>query len=214
MTSVACCAAFEAALSLRANLGATGFGRPEPAQLELPRSAANVSTASFVGESSAVGVWLEARYRGVLGVAAGALYGYHSVRSSFRVDDEVAQVIFGAPELRVPLMLKGTLPLGSSWTPYLELGPEFVLPGLSKASQRGGLRAVASAEAGLWFSSALGVEWKLGLAGVDLRVPLGVRASFSGAGEQHVRALPSDALSLESTPSYRVAFETGAALWF
>lgn len=198
--------------------GAAGVaGFEAPGTVALPDSGDTVRLPAFSGPGASGGLALEARALGIVGLEVGALYTAESLEATARREGAATTVSVSQPTVRVPLLLKGLWPLGM-FSPFLAAGVEFVVFGLSSVdtSPAGDLRAVASAAPPLGFLVGAGVEWRVPLEVVDLRVPLGVRLGLAGEGpgEPRAIALPSDALVLESTPSHRIELSTGAGLWF
>jgi len=199
--------------------GWTWIGEPNPARLELPTSGDRVVLPSLGGTTIGPGITLEARLLGHFAVEASVLYLRQSVDGSFELEGTGETLTITESVVHVPVLAKGIFPLGGP-SGFLLLGPEFVRPGLSRVSaeEGGSLRAVASSEPAVWLTTGVGMELRVPIAAMDLRIPISLRFSFnpsaSTALAERVTALPSDALVLDGTMTYRFSVVSSAMAFF
>lgn len=203
-------------------VGAAGLGHldaPSPAQFHLPRSGDPVAYPSFSGAVLAGGVSVDLRFYEIVGLEVNLLYAAERLRGTARRGDRSVALTLSQPAYRIPILLKGILPL-ETLSPFLALGPELAFYGLSdfEAEPPGVLSGVAAAEHSLWWVLGAGVEWPLPISGLDLRLPLSVRASFNprvpGDLDGRVTALPTDAVVFDSRARFQLLFTTGLTAHF
>jgi hypothetical protein len=126
----------------------------------------------------------------------------------------------GQAAWHLPLLAKITFP-SPLIAPMIFLGPEFVFPG-SGSSETSvpviGVDLRAHADHYVMITAGGGVEIKLPLPVIDLRIPVGIRASFnpsvpSGFNDR-VKTSGTDTVTYYSAWKYAVNFTAGAALYF
>jgi hypothetical protein len=208
---------FGAGVAVAGGYGA--FGEPDPNRFTLPRSGSVVALPGFSGLTYGAGIALEARFFDFIGVEASVSYARDSLSGDVEAGDEVVSVTLSQPVFRVPILLKAVLP-APIVSPFAEIGPELVFPGLSdvEVEPEGGLRGVAAADPAVWATVGLGVEIELPIADIDLRIPaalrLSVNPSSSGELDDRATALPTDAVVFDSTPAVTIGIATGLSVFF
>lgn len=209
----------EVGVGLGVNASAGWTSPPSSAEIVLPRSEQRIQYHRFSGLGLLGGLALEARFFRFVGVEIDVYYGRDVAAGTFETEAGDAEVSWSEPTLRLPILAKGIWPFGT-WAPFVALGPEVVHPGLSRVEvePKGRLRAIVSTEPSLWLVAALGVEWRVPIPGVDLRIPLSIRFSFdpssASSRQERVAALPSDALVLNGALEYRLALASSAVVFF
>jgi hypothetical protein len=99
-------------------------------------------------------------------------------------------------------------------SPFVVLGPEFSIPGLSNASAED-LGVIATAESATLITFGAGIEWN---PTEHLHMPVSFRASIDpgapDALEDRITSLPSDALVVESSVETQVVVTAGIGYHF
>lgn len=183
----------------------------------------------FAGIGGGLGIAVEARWRGVVGIEWQVLrtvdrgtadYSVVQAGRSYQFSFELEQ---GAVHL--PLLIKGVLP--SEWVrPSLFVGPEFVIPdtvsyGIVDGNAPYDVDLVGDPRPYTMLAFGLGAELLLPIPDVDLRVPLALRGGYTpglstdrsdraryvGPGPQQVERIEhSGAFELQAAVTLGMAF--------
>jgi hypothetical protein len=146
------------------------------------------SYPGFFGGTGGLGVMLDARVKGAVGVEVDF---YYSLRDRGSGDITVGStpttvgtkyvVNIGQTALHVPILLKGTLPFGSV-RPFLAVGPDIVLPSagtveITPTPPQGSSTFGATASTYILWTAAIGAEIRLPVPKLDIRIPFSIRAA-------------------------------------
>lgn len=147
-------------------------------------SNASVSYPGFAGFTAGGGLMLEARALGLVGVEVDLYRADNHGEGDLTAGSTTATLKIGQPALHVPILLKVVVPTGIV-RPFVVFGPELVFPGTSdfSASPSGAFatRATVSADSYTMWTGGLGLEIKLPLPMIDLRIPVGLRFGLNPA---------------------------------
>lgn len=185
----------------------------------------DTSYPGFFGGTVGAGLSLDARLIGILGVEADLFYAFDEKGSGdLTLGPTKYNIEIGQPALHVPVLVKGVLPIGIV-RPFIGFGPEFVLPGKSTAKvDLAGIstRIDARADSYTLLTLALGVEIKLPLPTIDLRIPIALRGSLNPSTSDKVTDRRDMALAgtqitgitYKSEWQYQGMVTAGVAYWF
>jgi hypothetical protein len=192
----------------------------------------------FGGVIGGGGFMLEARYRGFIGLEIDILrssdHGKGDITISgfdpvaWRVVQYKFTVEIGQSAWHLPLLVKGTVPLPVV-RPSVFFGPELVFPGEPSASVSPpipNLPVAATVSGYTMLTGGIGVEIKLPIPGVDVRIPISFRGSINPSISSRVadrmvltwaQGTPNPAvtqMTLTSQWKYQTQAVFGAAVWF
>ena len=210
---------FEFGAGLDGSIGLALLDAPTPAELTLPRSGNQAEVHGMSGLGVGAGIFVEARLFSRLGLHVGAGYSRDVMSGDLEVGNETVEVVLEHPALVVPILMQGFLPLGSV-TPFVALGPELVVPAipLARTEPQRAFPVSATADSHVRLSFGGGVELRLPVTALDLRVPLGVRGTWHPGGSdelgERVRVLPSDVLIYDNAPRYTLRASAGIGIYF
>jgi hypothetical protein len=199
-------------------LGTSGASEPAPSRYTLPRSGDTVEQGAALGVSYGAGLALEVRGYDVVGLNVGALYRRDSLTSDVEQAGEDTKLSLSASALHIPILLRGLYPL-ESFTPFVQLGAEVVIPGLgeAKVEPEGAHRAVASTDPHTFLVAGAGVELQsasLGGLRPSAALSFGFRPSRSDDLVDRVTVLPSDAVVHDASPSWQATLTLGVAYFW
>ncbi len=136
----------------------------------------------FGGVSRGGGLMLEGRFRFGLGLELDVLRSSDHGHGDLTINGTKFTIDVGQSAWHLPVLLKFVAPLPVV-RPMVFLGPEFVFPGSPDASvdpQNPNFWTVkATASSYTLFTWGVGMEFKLPLDGVDLRIPFTLRGSVN-----------------------------------
>ena len=210
---------FEFGAGLDTQIGVAWLDAPAPAELTLPRSGSRAEIHDLSGLALGAGVFAEIRLLSRVGFHVGAAYALETMSGDLDVGDRTIHVELEHPALTVPLLLQGFVPLGAV-APFVTVGPELVVPiiPIARTDPERAFPVAATAETHLRLSLGAGVELRLPVTAIDLRVPLAVGGIwYAGLGDdlgQRVRVLPSDALIYTNTPRFGARASLGLGAYF
>jgi hypothetical protein len=179
----------------------------------------------FTGFTAGGGLMLDLRVLGLVGLEVDVLYasnrgtgditvGAGGVSQTFTVD-------IGQPAWHVPILLKGVIPLPVV-RPFAVFGPELVFPGdptvtITPNPTQSSLTG-AYADRYTMLTAGLGLEIKLPLPAIDLRIPLSLRFSWNPGTSDKVTDRTQYAnnavVRYRSEWEYQAVLTAGAALYF
>ncbi len=175
----------------------------------------------FAGFGPGVGLGLDLRWRGVVGLELDVIESVDrgTSRTDYGEHGEV-EIDVEQPALHVPVMFKGILPAGPV-RPFLLAGVEFVRPRQAtiSAEARGGLpwnAALATTAAPYeLFLFGFGLEFALPIDGIDLRIPLSFRGAVNPGVPGSARELADFEFGEDGVPTrvkYRTEWQYHAAV--
>lgn len=210
----------------RGGAGIVGLSKPGDTSVQTAAGAAtDPSYPGFFGSTAGAGLSLDARLLGVVGLEADLFYAFGDKGSGdLTLGPTKYNITIGQPALHVPVLLKGVLPIGIV-RPFAGFGPEFVVPGKSTATvDQPGIQTNIGARADGYtlLTLALGVEIKLPLPAVDLRIPIALRGSLNPGtsdkiGDRRDQTLSGTAIqsvTYKSEWQYQGMITAGASIWF
>jgi hypothetical protein len=215
---------FEVGVGVYGAGGVVGLSKPTDKTVTI-NGAQGIDTTypGFFGGTGGVGLMLDARAFQAIGVEVDLYYG---LAERGKGDLNGFTIKIGQSALHVPILLKGTLPVGSV-RPFLAVGPELVFPGKSEAlvtptPPAGSTSLGAEAASYVLFTAALGAEIRLPIEKLDIRIPFSLRASknFSTSDkivDRRTAALSGTNLtsvSYKSEWELQGLFTLGAAIYF
>jgi hypothetical protein len=220
---------FEVGVGVYGAGGVVGLSKPTDKTVTIGGVQGIDSTyPGFFGGTGGVGLMLDARAFQAIGVEVDLYYGMaERGKGDLSVGGIQSYTIkVGQSALHVPILLKGTLPVGSV-RPFLAIGPELVFPGKSEAvvtptPPAGGTTFAADAASYVLFTAALGAEIRLPIPKLDIRIPFSLRASKNFATsdkivDRRTAALSGQAItsiSYKSEWELQGLFTLGAAIYF
>ena len=181
-------------IGLTGGLGAAILGKPKDQTL----NGENVDPAypGFAGLMGVIGAQLELRILGYVGIEMDLLYASEHGSTEISVTDlntmqtTAFNISIGHGAFHLPLLLKAAIP-GETATPFFFIGPEFVIPEEDASAEIEGTNDTevvygAYTEDYTMVAFGLGVEINLPTKGVDMRIPLSIRAGYNpGVGSRN-----------------------------
>jgi hypothetical protein len=175
----------------------------------------------FGGLTLGGGLMLDARLIPFLGLEVDVLRTNDKGSGDYTLNGNKFHITLSQGAWHIPILAKVVLP-SPLLAPYAVLGPEYVSPSDPSAETdpkipigNGGFSAFADS---YWMITAgLGMEIKLPLPIVDLRIPISLRASFTpGASSKGTDRTKLDAgtISYSSEWQYAINLNAGAAIYF
>jgi hypothetical protein len=130
------------------------------------------------------------------------------------------ELTLGQGAWHVPVLAKLVLP-GVLVSPYVLFGPQFVIPGEPEATTESSIPVLpqeAQADTYVMVTGGLGMEIKLPIPGLDLRIPISLRGSYNpGVGERLAdrrETLSAGRFRYRSEWKYALALAAGVAAYF
>lgn len=185
----------------------------------------------FVGPTAGGGISLELRAFELVGLQLDILrtydQGHGDLQVSHRDSAHDYTLTVAHDALHLPLLLKALVP-GEIVQPMILVGPEFVAPFDAQAEVSEGaspyeFRYDARSETYTMLTVGLGLEIKLGIEALDLRLPVSLRGSVTpevgDARWQRATYRGRDIhrlseVELDTTWQYQVAATVGLSAWF
>jgi hypothetical protein len=134
---------------------------------------------TFSGTVLGAGLSLDARLVGIVGAEVDFFRSEDKGSGEPKVGGLGVKVTVGQPSLHVPMLAKVVLPL-PLLSPFVVFGPEFVIPGKSEATVSvNGTNAKAYAEGYTMLTGGIGMEIKLPIPALDIRIPMSARLSLN-----------------------------------
>lgn len=172
----------------------------------------------FSGTTGGAGVMLEARFWRRVGVVFNPLFSWDFGSGRVTQGDRSADVTIGQRAVHVPVLLKGVLPTSSFVSPFVEAGPEFVLPLPSKVESERPVRGVVGTARYTMATVGVGAELKVPVAPLDLRLSLALRGSYRlGSTDdlaERATPLPSGAIIFDGRWRYQVLGAASLGVFF
>ena len=165
------------------------------------------------------GIALELRVLGLVGVEIDGLFARDFGSGEVTQGSTRASVTIGQRAVHIPILLKGLLPLPLV-RPFVVVGPELVLPLVSKAESdpAGAVRAVVGTERYTMVTFGAGAEAKLPVPAVDLRASLSLRGSYRvGSSDdlaERATVLRSGAIILDGRWRYQALLGASVGIFF
>ena len=200
------------------------LGKPGDRTVILPngKTALDESYPGFGGVNGGGGFMAEVRFLKVVGLEIDVL------RTGDRGHGDInaSTIDIGQGAWHLPILVKGVIPTGFV-QPFAVIGPEFVFPGEATATVTptppiGSTTFAAHAGGYTMLTFGLGVEFKLPIPGVDIRIPFSARGSVnpgtsdkvSDRGDYKISGNAFTAIDYKSEWQYRVALTLGAGVYF
>ncbi len=159
----------------------------------------------FGGTSSGGGLMLEGRFIGLLGLEADILRSSDHGHGDLTINGYKFTITVGQSAWHVPVLAKLVAPLPVV-RPMVFAGPEFVFPSTAEASVASsvpfGTQIAANAGSYTLFTGGVGIEFKLPLPNIDLRIPFTLRGGYN----------PSVKSKLDQRATYTVSGNTITAI--
>lgn len=226
---------FELGVGIFGGGGVVGLSKPSDLTVAQVGNLTLQDTAypGFFGATGGLGLMLDARFQGAVGVEVDLYYALSDKGSGDITVGQTAvtsgtkySVNIGQSALHVPVLLKGTLPFGSV-RPFLALGPDFVLPSagsvtITPTPPKGGTGFAATADNYILWTAALGAEVRLPIPRLDIRIPFSLRAGVNFDTSDKVTDRRTAEISgttilkttYKSEWQYQGLFTLGAAIYF
>lgn len=174
----------------------------------------------FGGVTYGGGLMLDGRILdGILGLEGDVIRSVDKGSGTITVNGIDSKLKLGQGAWHVPILAKVTIP-SPVVAPAFFLGPEIVFPSSANAelsTPLGTISGPQKADTYVMITGGLGVEIKVPLPILDLRIPIGLRASYNPS----VSAKYSDRVTLvngtaryQSEWKYAVNLTAGAAIYF
>lgn len=182
----------------------------------------------FFGPSVGAGIAAEARIVGIVGLEIDALYQFSERgKGDLTLGSTKYSISIGQSAFHVPILAKVVLPLPVV-RPFVGLGPELVFPGDASAKVTGPgavpMTIGAKADSYVMLAAALGVEIKLPLPAIDLRIPIAFRFGLNpGTSDKVVDRRETatgistnavTAIAYKSEWQYQGQLTAGLSYWF
>jgi len=175
--------------------GGNFFDKPGDQTLDVggQRQSVDPEYPGFAGMTLGGGGFLDLRFIDYLGVEVGFIYTSDKGSAELKVSPQNGKetkynVNIAHNAMHIPLLFKGVIP-GAVAQPFLFVGPEFVIPvnegkASLEVSEQGD--AVINSElykvnpsSYTYVTFGLGIEFKLPIPKVDIRIPLSLRGSIN-----------------------------------
>jgi hypothetical protein len=172
---------FEIGVGLFGGAGVTGLTKPASSIVTIGgQQAIDPTYPGFFGPVGGMGLMLDVRAFGVIGLEADLYYSFSDKgKGDLTFGSQTFVIEIGQSALHLPILLKATLPFGPV-RPFLGIGPELVFPGQSSlavtpAVPSGSSLAGATASTYVLLTAAIGAEIRLPLKKLDVRIPFSLR---------------------------------------
>ena len=180
----------------------------------------------FGGPTIGGGLMVDARFLdGLLGLEVDAMrtsdHGNGSIKFSSPAGSLDAKITIGQPAWHIPILAKVTIDVPIV-APAFYVGPEIVLPSVASTSVDPSLLAgnfSQTSDTYVMVTFGVGVEIKLPLPILDLRIPIGLRGGFApGVSSDFADRTNVDPIALHVTYrsewKFQAAATLGAAVYF
>lgn len=141
----------------------------------------------FYGPGLGGGIMLEARFAKIVGLEIDFMVvsekGSGDITITSAGGSQKFAIDLAQTSFRLPVLAKVAIPL-PVLSPFFLLGPEFVFPGKTTASVSPSnlvTKVTASSDSYLMVTAGIGLEIKLPVPAVDLRIPFSIRGSVNPA---------------------------------
>jgi hypothetical protein len=168
------------ALGVGAFFNAGGSFMTQPQDRSYPGFAGEIPFSGWAGFSPGGGLAVDFRVKDAIGLELDVFRSNDHSQSKYGINGVDVFLAVDQPAWHIPILLKVGVP-SDRVSPVLFFGYEMVLPGDPTLPQPAGLPWGVTAKASnydLWILG-LGVEAKLPIDGVDLRVPFNLRGSIN-----------------------------------
>lgn len=171
----------------------------------------------YMGATVGGGLVLDGRVlEGILGLEVDILRSRDSGNGEDTYMGRARKHTLGQTSWHVPVLLKATVP-SPLVAPQFFLGPEFVFPSTpeSKLDPADGFSLRAKADSYVMITAGVGLEIKLPLPVIDIRVPIALRASYNpGVPSAVTDRVDFASGTYQSEWKYAVNFTGGALVVF
>jgi len=209
--------AFEFGAGLMGVAGGNFQDKPDQRPLGVPDV-----NPGFGGPTIGGGLMLDARFIKLLGVEVDVIRSGDHGTGTVSFNNNSNKITIGQGAWHIPILAKVTIDLPVV-APAFFVGPEIVLPSKSSVSVDPSYAAPAfgqTSDTYVMVTFGVGVEIKLPLPVLDLRIPIGLRGGFAPGVSSafndrtiiNVGALP--AVTYHSEWKFQAAATLGAALYF
>lgn len=160
----------------------------KPGEKRLPdgnggRTAGEVSYPGFGGVTGGFGLAFDARFLGLVGVEVDVIRMTNKGHANPDISGQSYEINISHDAWHIPVLLKGSLPLPLI-SPYAVVGVEFVQTSNAKADISKPFYTVdARTDNYRFFTAGLGLEIKLPIPSVDVRIPFSLRGSYYNPGD-------------------------------
>jgi hypothetical protein len=175
----------------------------------------------FGGVTIGGGLMLEARLIPLLGIEVDVLRTSDKGKGSVSFNGNKSDVTIGQGAWHVPVLAKLVIP-SPLIAPTFVLGPEFVFPSDPHTDVSPSINSAVFSnfnEKYVMITGGVGLEVKLPLPVIDLRIPVGLRVSYNPSAPSSYTdttkfATNGAAISYSSEWKFAVSLTAGAALYF
>jgi hypothetical protein len=172
-------------LGVLGSFGGNFLNKPDDRTVTVPGfgTATDTEYPGFAGTTGGFGLMVDARLIGFLGLEIDAIKMTNSGTADIDITTngrtQTFSVEISNDTWHIPVLAKVVIPL-PLLAPFAVAGPEFVRVGGSSATvSPAGLPVASHADHYTMWTGGLGVEVKLPLPGLDIRIPVSLRGSYN-----------------------------------
>ncbi|HEX3593769.1 MAG TPA: outer membrane beta-barrel protein [Polyangiaceae bacterium] len=175
----------------------------------------------FGGLTIGGGLMLDARFLNMIGLEVDIIRSSDHGKGTYTINGQENKITIGQGAWHIPILAKLTFP-SPLVAPAIFLGPEIVAPskaGVSVDPSVAQLGFAQTSDTYVMFTFGAGVEIKLPLPVIDLRIPIGIRGSYapgvdSSFSKRTTLSAGAPFVTYRSEWQYAVNATLGAAIYF